>query len=108
MAATWSGSSDDSNEGDESLDDEDIMANFLAFASSHKSKSASEKEEESQRENDSSEDDSVSNSTNGYVEKEVLVEYLMEIKSLGMKTRKKIQRLREENLELSFHIDHLK
>ena len=43
MAATWSGSSDDSNEGDESLDDEDIMANFLAFASSYNSKSASEK-----------------------------------------------------------------
>ena len=47
MAATWSGSSDDSNEEDESSDDEDIMANFLAFASSHKSKSGSEKEEES-------------------------------------------------------------
>ncbi|KAI9160072.1 hypothetical protein LWI28_004869 [Acer negundo] len=44
MAATWSGSSDDSNEGDESSDDEELMANFLAFASSHKSKSASEEE----------------------------------------------------------------
>jgi hypothetical protein len=73
MAATWSGSSDDSNEEDESSDDEDIMANFLAFASSHKSKSGSEKEEESQRESDSSEDDSDANSTNGYVEKDVLV-----------------------------------
>ncbi|KAK0591556.1 hypothetical protein LWI29_003865 [Acer saccharum] len=42
MAATWSGSSDDSYEGDESSDDEELMANLLAFASSHKSKSASE------------------------------------------------------------------
>ena len=48
MAATWSGSSDDSNEGDESLSEEELMANFLAFASSHKSKNASEKEEISQ------------------------------------------------------------
>ena len=45
MAATWSGSSDDSNEGDKTSSEEEIMANFLAFASSHKSKSASEKEE---------------------------------------------------------------
>ena len=45
MAATWSGSSDDSNEGDESSSEEELMANFLVFASSHKSKSASEKEE---------------------------------------------------------------
>ncbi|KAK4860440.1 hypothetical protein QYF36_023877 [Acer negundo] len=50
MAATWSGSSVDSNEGNESSDDEDLMANFLAFASSHKSKNASEKEQESQEE----------------------------------------------------------
>jgi hypothetical protein len=107
MAATWSGSSDDSNEEDESSDDEDIMANFLAFASSHKSKSGSEKEEESQRESDSSEDDSDANSTNGYVEKEVLVEYLKEFRSLEMKTTKKIKMLREENLELSSHNDHL-
>ena len=49
MAATWSGSSDDSYEGDESSDDEELMANLLAFASSHKSKSASEREEMSQR-----------------------------------------------------------
>ena len=41
------------------------------------------------------------------MEKEVLVEYLTEFKSLKIKTRKKIQRLREENLELSLHIDHL-
>ena len=95
MAATWSGSSDDSNEEDESSDDEEIMANFLAFASFHKSKSGSEKEEESQRESDSSEDDSDSNSTNGYVEKEVLVEYLKEFRGLEMKTTKKIKMLRE-------------
>ena len=46
MAATWSGS-DDSNEEDESSDDEDLMANFIAFASSHKSKGSSEEEGES-------------------------------------------------------------
>ncbi|KAK0585309.1 hypothetical protein LWI29_026647 [Acer saccharum] len=37
MAATWSGS-DDSNEGDESSDDKELMANFIAFASSIKAK----------------------------------------------------------------------
>ncbi|KAK4858622.1 hypothetical protein QYF36_019545 [Acer negundo] len=47
MTATWSGSSDGSNEGDVSSDDEELMANFLAFASSHKSKTASEEERES-------------------------------------------------------------
>ena len=47
------------------------------------------KVEESQRESDSSEDDSDSNSTNGYVEKEVLVEYLKEFRGLEMKTTKK-------------------
>ena len=31
MAATWSGSSDDSIEGDEPSDDEELMANLLAF-----------------------------------------------------------------------------
>ena len=46
MAATWSGS-DDSNEGDESSDDEELMANFIAFTSSHKSKSASKEENKS-------------------------------------------------------------
>ena len=45
MATTWSGSSDYSNERDESSSEEELMANFLAFTSSHKSKSASEKEE---------------------------------------------------------------
>ncbi|KAK0593945.1 hypothetical protein LWI29_036523 [Acer saccharum] len=76
MAATWSGGSDDSNERDESSGDEDLMANFLAFASSHKSKSANEKEEKSQEENDSSEEesDSSSNSINGYMEKSEQVE----------------------------------
>ena len=49
MVATWSGS-DDSDEGDESSDDEELMANFIAFTSSHKSKSASEEENESQME----------------------------------------------------------
>ena len=52
MAATWSGSSDDSIDREDSSDDE--VANFIAFVSSHKSKSGSEKEEESQEENDSS------------------------------------------------------
>ena len=46
------------------------------------------KVEESQRESDSSEDDSDSNSTNGYVETEVLVEYLKEFRGLEMKTTK--------------------
>jgi len=52
MAATWSGSSDDSIEGEDSSDDE--VANFIAFVSSYKSKSGSEKEEESKEKNDSS------------------------------------------------------
>ncbi|KAI9193925.1 hypothetical protein LWI28_001424 [Acer negundo] len=46
MAATWSGS-DDSDKRDESSDDEELMANFIAFASSHKSEGASEEEDES-------------------------------------------------------------
>ncbi|KAK0585546.1 hypothetical protein LWI29_030139 [Acer saccharum] len=58
------------------------MANFLAFASSHKSKSASEKEEMSQEEIDSSEVET-------------------------FKSTRKIERLRKENLELSAHNDHL-
>ena len=109
MAATWSGSSDDSNEGDESSSDEELMANFLAFTSSHKSKSASEKEEMSQEENDSSEEesDSSSNSINGFVEKNVLAKYHAEFNDLAIKSTRKIQRLREENLELSSHNDYL-
>src|SRR5579862_7728980 len=37
MAVTWSGSSDDSYEEDDTSSEEELMANFLAFASSHKS-----------------------------------------------------------------------
>ena len=80
MAATWSGSSDDSIEGEDSSDDE--VANFIAFVSSYKSKSGSEKEEESQEENDSSGDDSSTHSTCSYVERSVLVEHYAEFRSL--------------------------
>ncbi|KAK1568500.1 hypothetical protein Q3G72_025203 [Acer saccharum] len=92
MATTWGGSSDDSNEKDEFSGDEDLMANFLAFASSHKSKSASEKEEGSQEENDSSEEESdpSSNSINGYVEKKVLAKYHAEFNDLEIKSTRKI------------------
>ena len=44
MAATWRGNSDDFNEGEETSDDE--VANFIAFASFHESKSKSLEEEE--------------------------------------------------------------
>ncbi|KAK0576621.1 hypothetical protein LWI29_020731 [Acer saccharum] len=109
MAATWSENSDDSIEGDESSDDEELMANLLAFASSHKSKSASEREEMSQEENDSSgeESDSSSNFINGFVEKKVLAKYHAEFNDLAIKSTRKIKMLREENLELSSHNDHL-
>lgn len=97
MTATWSGSSDDSIEGDETSDDEDLMANFLVFASSHKSKSGSEREEGDQVDSDSSED-----GTNcSFVKKEVLDECLAKFKSLEIKTTRKIQRLRNENLNPS-------
>ncbi|KAK0573180.1 hypothetical protein LWI29_004054 [Acer saccharum] len=109
MAATWSGSSDGSNEEDESSSEEELMANFLAFASSHKSKSASEKEELSQEEIDSSEEesDSSSNSKKKFVEQKVLAKYHAEFNDLALKSTRKIERLREENLELSAHNDHL-
>ncbi|KAK0583521.1 hypothetical protein LWI29_037786 [Acer saccharum] len=109
MAATWSGSSDDSYEGDESSDDEELMANLLAFASSHKSKSASEREEMSQEENDSSdvESDSSSNSMNGFMEKKEFAKYHAEFNDLAIKSTRKIKMLREENLELTSQNDHL-
>ena len=47
---------------DDTSSEEEIMANLLAFASSHKSKSASEKEDLSQEESDSSEEGSDSSS----------------------------------------------
>ena len=106
MATTWSGS-DDSNEVDESSDNKELIANFIAFASPHKSKSASEEEEESQEENDSSEDDSSSNFTNGFVKKMDLDDYIIEFDSLKTKIERKIRRLKEENLELSTHVDQL-
>ncbi|KAK1553434.1 hypothetical protein Q3G72_034975 [Acer saccharum] len=85
------------------------MANFLAFASSHKSKSASEKEDLSQEEIDSSEEesDSSSNSKKKFVEQKVLAKYHAEFNDLALKSTRKIERLREENLELSAHNDHL-
>ncbi|KAK0577333.1 hypothetical protein LWI29_031451 [Acer saccharum] len=112
--------------------DEEVVAKFLALGCSHKQDnkvkvcegsssslndcennyfafpiSYNEEENESQEESDSSEDDSSSNSTNGYVKKKVLDEYRTEFKSLAMKTKEKIQRLREENLDLLAHVDHL-
>ncbi|KAK0582032.1 hypothetical protein LWI29_020660 [Acer saccharum] len=85
------------------------MANFLVFASSHKSKSASEKEEISQEEIDSSEveSDSSSSSKKKFVEQKVLAKYHAEFNDLALKSTRKIERLREENLELSTHNDHL-
>ncbi|KAK0576480.1 hypothetical protein LWI29_018140 [Acer saccharum] len=112
--------------------DEEVVAKFLALGCSHKQDnkvkvcegspsslndcennyfafpiSYNEEENESQEESDSSEDDSSSNSINGYVKKKVLDEYRTEFKSLAMKTKEKIQRLREENLDLLAHVDHL-
>ncbi|KAI9165696.1 hypothetical protein LWI28_018909 [Acer negundo] len=105
MAATWSGSSDDSMEGEESSDDE--VANFIAFVSSHESKSKGEEEEESQEENDSSENGTSTQSASGYVEREVLIEHYAEFKSLKKRTSKKIKMLRVEILELTSLNDHL-
>src|SRR5579862_2626667 len=109
MAATWSGSSDDSYEEDESSSEEELMANFLAFASSHKSKSASEKEDMSQEEIDSSEGESEYSSISipKFVEERVLAKYHAEFNDLAFKNTRKIERLREENLELSSYNDHL-
>ncbi|KAK0598800.1 hypothetical protein LWI29_038095 [Acer saccharum] len=112
--------------------DEEIVAKFLALGCSHKRDnkvkvvegspsslndcennyfafpvSYNEEENESQEESDSSEDDSSSNSTHGYVEKKVLAEFRAEFKNLEIKTKEKIQRLREENLDLLAHVDHL-
>ncbi|KAK0593731.1 hypothetical protein LWI29_003699 [Acer saccharum] len=93
----------------ESSSEEELMANFLAFASSHKSKSASEKEDLSQEEIDSSEEesDSSSSSKKKFVEQKVLAKYHAEFNDLALKSTRKIERLREENLELSAHNDHL-
>ena len=91
MATTWSGS-DDSDERDESLDDEELMANFIAFASSHKSKGSS------QEENDSSDDGSSSQSTNENVDKMDLRDYMVKFKSSRLKNKREIMRLKEENL----------
>ena len=106
MAATWSGS-DDSNERDESSDDEDLMANFIAFASSHKSKGASEEEDESQQENDSSDDGSSSSSKNGYVDRMDLQDYITKFESSRIKNKREIRSLKEENLKLPIQVDHL-
>src|SRR5579862_9038413 len=109
MAATWSGSSDESYEEDESSSEEELMANFLTFASSHKSKSGSEKEDISQEEIDSSEGESDSSSISipKFMEQKVLAKYHAEFNDLALKNTRKIELLREENLELSAHNDHL-
>ena len=63
----------------------------------------------SQEEIDSSEEesDSSSISINKFVEKKVLAKYHVEFNDLTFKSTRKIERLREENLELSAHNDHL-
>ncbi|KAK0600398.1 hypothetical protein LWI29_014530 [Acer saccharum] len=63
----------------------------------------------SQEENDSNgeESDSSSNSINGFVEKKVLAKYHTEFNDLAIKSTRKIKMLREENLELLSHNDHL-
>ncbi|KAK0594029.1 hypothetical protein LWI29_020061 [Acer saccharum] len=74
-----------------------------------RSKSASEKEDLSQEEIDSSEEesDSSSSSKKKFVEQKVLAKYHAEFNDLALKSTRKIERLREENLELSAHNDHL-
>ncbi|KAK1552795.1 hypothetical protein Q3G72_023586 [Acer saccharum] len=99
--------SDDFDESNETLDDEDLIANFIAFASSHKSKCTSEAKEESQEQNDSSEDDSSSNTTNGNVEKMDLQDYITKFESSRMKNKREIRRLKEENFEQSTQVDQL-
>ncbi|KAK0578051.1 hypothetical protein LWI29_004251 [Acer saccharum] len=89
MATTWSGS-DDSNDGDKSSDDKELMANFIAFASSHKSKGSSEEKEGSQEEIDSSENDSLSNSTNRHVEKIDLEDFMIKFESSRLKNKREI------------------
>ena len=78
------------DERDETSDDEDLMANFIAFASSHKSKCTTKEEEESQEENDSSEDDSSYNSTNRRVVKMDLQDYITKFESTRMKNKREI------------------
>ena len=106
MAATWSGS-DDSNGGDMSSDDEELMANFIAFASSHKSKGSSEEENVSQVEIDSSDDCSSSQSTNGNMDRMALKDYIEKFESSRLKNKREIRRLNEENLDLSTQVNHL-
>ncbi|KAI9164818.1 hypothetical protein LWI28_002665 [Acer negundo] len=106
MAPNWSGSGD-SDERDESLDDEELMANFIAFAFSHKSIGASEEEEVSQEESDSSNDGSSSQSTNENVDRMDLQDYIVKFESSRLKNKREIKRLKEENLELSTQVDHL-
>ena len=89
MAATLSGS-DDSNERDESSNDEDLIANFIAFTSSHKSKSSSEEEEESQRDFDSSKDDSSCNSIKGHVEKMDHEDFMVKFEDSRLKNKREI------------------
>ena len=72
------------------MDDEDLMANFIAFALSHKSKGSSEEEEESQRDFDSSEDDSSSNSTKGHVEKIDLEDFMVKFEDSRLKNKREI------------------
>ena len=83
------------------------MANFIAFASSHKSKGSNEEEDESQEKNDLSDDGFSSQSTNGNVDKMDLQDYIVKFESSRLKNKREIKRLKEENLELSTHVDQL-
>jgi hypothetical protein len=56
---------------------------------------------------DSSDENSSSHSTNGNVESMDLNDYIVKFESSRIKNKKEIQRLKEENLELSTQVDHL-
>ena len=116
----------------DSSSDEEVVAKFLALASSHKRDnkvkivkespsslndckhnyfafpiSYREEEEESQEENDSSDDCSSLDSTNVNVEKMNVHDYIVKFESSRMKNKRELKRLKEEKLELSTHVDHL-
>ena len=80
----------------------DCENNYFAFPISY-----NEEEEESQEENGSGWDNSSSNSTNENVERMDLQDYIVKSESSRLKKTKEIQKLKEENLDLLAHIDHL-
>ena len=80
----------------------DCENNYFAFPISY-----NEEEEESQEEDGSGWDNSSSNSTNDNVEKMDFQDSIVKSESSRLKNKKEIQRLKEENLDLLAHIDHL-